>query len=194
MEMEKFFELIEAGEDRPRIGCIESACTQLEDFGGDFAMTDTGELIAWGGRWGVGFTHATLREVDGGLVQVVVPMGAKVCLDKVPVLRKIFRKHNSHFKVTGLSVADDGAAAFVSEPFDPVNSRFTADRVVSLALSTVHAYQGVLLALDAGVEPWDLIAYGNDDDDDTPGVSLERFASILHARRTQDDAAEPLAN
>lgn len=137
---------------------------------------DGTRYVASGCRHGVGFARVTVEVLPDGCAQVVVRAGQRVNPRYERGLRKLFSYYSSQFKVRGLEV-EEGRVVFRTQPFDPEAFRFDVDQVVGLALSTVHAYAGVTLALDAGVEPWELMDYpvgssdtGGSDDDPEGGL------------------------
>lgn len=143
-----------------------------------------------GARFGEGFVEARLTIEEDG-TGIVFARSAPVPDEYEYSLAKLCRMWNRHFRVKGLYVRD-GYLTFESEPIDLVNGSIEASRLVGMALTTVHAYTGAILALKAGVDPWELIEYdewdgggrggGNDDEDDEDdGTSLDEIISHMSA-------------
>lgn len=160
----------------------------LEAPDGHFYYDISGDGTAYyrsGARNGVGYAScvATLR--PDGLVTVRVT--------SLPVpewhgrsMRKLCLAWNTRFRLKGLKV-DNGRLVFEPAPFDPVSGRFNVDEACGLALYTIHSYASAILALEAGMEPWDLLDFdecGPDGDDDDGGggtsiPSLEAMRDLL---------------
>ena len=132
------------------------------------------EYYCSGARNGVGFAECRVILQDDGMA-IVRAVSVPFAPEYERSLAKLCRAWNKSFKLTGLRVRD-GRFIFESAPFDPIGGRMKASEAVGLALSTVHAYGGVVLALEAGIDPWDLIdiydEHGGDDDDDDDGMSI----------------------
>lgn len=117
-----------------------------------------------GTRWKVSGTRHAISFATGevelrpdGLATVRVDAGqAFRDPERARFARKLFSSYNGPLKFPGLYVDDGGRVVFRSEPFDPV-ADMSADQAVGFALSTVHAYSYVWAALEAGVDPWDLL-------------------------------------
>ncbi len=163
-----YCESLPDADDRERRA--EAVREQLEASTRRWYFDESGDgtrYVTSGTRHGVGFARATVEVLPDGRAQVVVRTGQRVNPSLERDLRKLFSHYSSKFKVRGLEV-EEGQVVFRTQPFDPTSFRFDTDRVVSLALSTVHAYAGVTLSLDAGVEPWELVDYFEDSDLDGP--------------------------
>lgn len=184
MDARKFMELLEGSEEcaPDRARSIEVVREQLgeDSHCHVFDASGDGTLYRFDGlHFGCAYAEGTVRVLDDGRVVVSVDTGVPVPRGCEPALRRLFLRYNDMFKVPGLLVRD-GVVAFETAPFDPEGS-YPANRIVGMALCTVHDYVGVPLALEAGARPWDLLDYdsdedgGDDDDDDDgdPGLSLD---------------------
>lgn len=118
--------------------------------------------VCSGIRFGVGYAQAAVEVLDDGLVQVSVHGGMRVSKAVEPALRKLLRRYSARMKVRGF-VVEEGRMAFRTAPFDPADAPYPIERIVGLALSSVRAYAGVPLALEAGADPWDLLDYDRRD-------------------------------
>lgn len=169
MDSRKFVEMLGLmPEGRCPEEVVEAVREQLENAGRHWYQDVSGDGTRYetnGRRHGVAFARGIVELRPDGNAVVRVETGQRVAPELERAARKLFSYYSSRFKVPGLAV-DDGRVIFETEPFDPLNGRFEVETVVGLALSTVHAYGGVMLALDAGVDPWTLLDYDDDDDDD----------------------------
>lgn len=168
MDMKKFFELLD---DEPEMEADEFVSTVREqldaarhrtylDVNGDGTLYTTSGTGA-----GIGYAKIQLEVLPENRVKVKIETGQKVAAENEPALRKLFYHYNDDFLIPGLAV-EDGRVIFESAPLDPVNGPFDADSIVGKAMTTVHAYAGVSLALEAGVAGWKLLGYNDDDNDD----------------------------
>lgn len=138
------------------------------------------EYVCSGARFGAGFAEARLTIQEDG-VGVVTARAVPVPEELEYSVSKLCRRWNQHFRLPGLTVRD-GYLTFVSDPIDLVDGSFEAPEAVGMALSTLHTYSSAVLALRAGVDPWELINYnewkgggrgrGGDDDDEDDGLDL----------------------
>lgn len=184
MDVTKFMEMygqaeepggLEEAKEAVRASLADDAKHYYFDLSGD------GTLYRCSGvRHGVGFSHCDVIVGDDGLVTVRATI-APVPEGREHDLGRLCGMWSKRFKLRGLAV-DDGEFVFVTEAFDPVEGRMDCAQAVGLALSTVHAYASATLALEGGVDPWDLIDLdghrgghgGGGDGDGGPGVSAER--------------------
>jgi len=152
---------------------------------------DGTQYLCTGTRHGVGFSQCWITLQPDGMA-VVRAVSTPVPEEHVRSMSKLCRSWNKRFMVEGLSVQDN-RIVFETTPFDPVGGRFTGDKVVGLALSTVHEYASAILALEAGVEPWDLLTLydedhsGGGDDDDGGMPSLDRISELLRSLGSSSD-------
>ena len=112
---------------------------------------------------GVGFAQGTVDVLPDATVQITVETGQRVSEANDGDVRKLFRCFNEKFIVPGLVVTDQLTVAFQTAPFNLETSPYAADTIMGMALSTIHRYAGIVLALDAQTDPWRLMTYGDDD-------------------------------
>lgn len=217
MRSEKFVEMLGLMPEGPDLGeARDRLREQLEGSGRYWFHDVSGNGTRYetsGRRHGIAFARGIVELHDDGMVVVRVETGQRVSPELERATRKLFSCYSSRFKVPGLAV-EDGRAVFVTEPFDAFAGSRDVEEVLGLALSTVHAFGGVMLALDAGVEPWTLIDYDepDDGDDDDGGESVapprrsggestdelaselrRRLEMLLERRRGEAEAAEERA-
>lgn len=144
-----------------------------------------------GARFGEGFVEARLTIRDDGS-GVVYARSVPVPEEHERAMAKLCRMWNQHFRLKGLTVRD-GYLTFVSEPLDLVGGRFEAGQAVGLALTTLHTYSSAVLALKAGVDPWELIVYdewqgggrGGGEDDDDDGEVFDEIMTRMSGRTSR---------
>ena len=172
------------GEGPDRAGAIAAVREQLEDA--DYEYVDvSGDGTRYERyclRQGAGFATGVVEVQEDGRAVVAVEGGPRVAPEHEAALRKLCRHFSRNFKVPAL-VLEDGCLNFRTRPFDPRESRYDVDQTLSLGLSSVHAFAGLTLALDAGVEGFELLAYDedggrfggpdDDDDDDDDGMPMD---------------------
>ena len=193
---------------------IETVRDQLEQArDGYFDLRGDGTLWHFNGAYrGCGYADGVLEVAKNGLVQARVDLGMIAEPPLRGYVEKLFCHYNERFKTPGLKVGENGEMMFESEWLDPVGE-VEADTVAGRAISTIHAYGSLLLALRAGVDPWklldvDLFDFGgggggggeserasSDDDEDDVGELLRRlFGDHDGDRESEEDDLEELAN
>lgn len=184
MKSERFVEMLGLmPEDACPEEVVEKVRGQLEESRRFWFHDISGDGTCYeanGRRFGVSFARGSVRLQPDGKAVVRVETGQRIAPELDRAARKLFSCYSSRFKVPGLAV-EEGHVVFVTEPFDPLEGRFDVEKVLALAFSTVHAFGGVVLALDSGVEPWSLLDYndpdaGDDDDDGGEDLPLSRPA------------------
>ena len=188
MDINTFMSIFESSTEGPTTDLaetIEALRRSLDDSHRWFCdVSGNGtEYVCSGVRHGVGFAECRIILQDDGLA-IVRAVSVPIAPEHERSMAKLCRAWNKSFKLTGLTVRD-GRLVFESAPFDPIGGRISASKAVGLALSTLHAYGSAELALEAGVDPWDLMDMydehgGSDDDDhgDGGGESLPDFDTL----------------
>ena len=153
----------EGGPDRA--GAIAAVREQLEDADHSYVDVsgDGTRYERYCLRQGTGFATGIVEVQEDGRAVVRTEGGPRVAPEHEAALRKLCRHFSRNFKLPAI-VVEDGRLNFRTEPFDPRESRYDVDHALSLGLSSVHAYAGLALALDAGVEGFELTSYGERDD------------------------------
>lgn len=217
MRSEKFVEMLGLMPEGPAPAEASERLREQLDASGRYWFHDvSGDGTRYetnGRRHGIAFARGIVELRPDGLVVVRVETGQRVAPELERATRKLFSCYSSRLKVPGLAV-EDGRAVFVTAPFDALEGRRDVEEVLGLALSTVHAFAGVMLALDAGAEPWTLIDYdepGDGGDDDggeaiaprqrvgsEPGPDFarelrRRLEALVAQRRAEDEAMEERA-
>lgn len=136
-------------------------------------------------RHGVGYAVCDVHVGADGLVWVegtCMPIAEVYQRD----LSRLCRMWNEHFILKGFLV-DEGQLAFRSEPFDATDGDMSASRAVRMVFSTFHDYASAPLALEAGVDPWELINLdeacgGTDDEDDGDSEDVREAIERIERR------------
>lgn len=173
MNTKEFMELLEGQEGRSpdRERSVAIVREQIEGDGHARAYDASGDGTRYrfdGLYFACSAAEGTVEVGEDGLVRVRVDSGAPVPAEHEAALRKLCVRYNDKFKIPGLAVRD-GRMVFEPAPFDPEGARFPVPRVMGMAMTTIHAYLGVPLALEAGMSPWQLLEYNEDEDDDDAG-------------------------
>ena len=149
---------------------------------------DGTHYVCSGIRSGAGFSRCDVT-LDGEGLVTVRANSVLVPENYIRDVGRLARVWNKRFIIDGFTIEDD-RLMFVTDPFDPLDSKYECADVVGKALSTIHHFAGVVLALDAGVAPWDVLDLfdkkndgPSDDDDSAPSEEEDPLAALIRMVR-----------
>lgn len=189
MDTQKFMQIFDASDENSDFGEKREALKENLDFsdhGYYYDVSGNGTTYVRSGvRDGTGYARCTIHLADDGLVTIRVT-SVTVPPEHERAMRKLISSWNTFFKLKGLKI-EDGRIVFESFPLDPIACPFDIDDAADIALAIVHFYAFVVLALEAGTDPWDLLGILEyDPNGDDPGgesePTLDEVKSVFAAR------------
>ncbi len=172
MDMSSFFSLLGSSDDEVKAKSGDRARTievMRDSLSGDHPICSFLDVDGDGSRytfsglhWGVGFANGVVEVNDDGTYRVSIDANQRVPAGSIKAMHKVFARLNDQYKLPGFVLREDGRVFFEAECV--TTDAYLPAKAVSLACSTIHSNASMLLALQAGVAPWDLMAlYGDGD-------------------------------
>ena len=160
----------EVAADEDEVGCdepkapIQVARRQLGESRVRFYEDGEGVFRFCGNHHGVGFIEGVIVVSDQtGLASVDLNANQRVAPERIPAVRKLFRRFNAGFIVPGLAVDDEGWIHFHPKDVDLAAGNDLAG-VVNMGLSTLHAHASVACQVEVGRSTWKVFHTIDDDD------------------------------
>lgn len=143
----------EEAPDGTPLGVARSQCADSRVW---FSEGPEGTFKAIGTRMGAGYAEAA-AVVDPltGNFTIDINSNLRLSPENIPAARKLFRRENESFIVSGLCVDDEGWVRFTPEPGNVLDGDDMAD-FVGKGLHTLHDYAWYVAALEAGRPAWEL--------------------------------------